>query len=92
MVACCHMIHWNQPSAFVLSDVSDKHATESVHHMQVLWAANDGSRHVWREIATQGTPPTPRFHHSCDSYDRKSYGPNSQPHSCGCDTDVVLAP
>ena len=37
--------------------------------LQVLWAATDGSRYIWREIVTQGTPPTPRFHHSCDTYD-----------------------
>ena len=46
--------------------------------VQVLWAATDGSKYIWREIATQGTPPTPRFHHSCDTFDGKFPTPSAR--------------
>lgn len=37
--------------------------------LQVLWAAIDGSSYVWVPVKTQGDPPSPRFHHSSDSFD-----------------------
>jgi hypothetical protein len=57
---------------------------------QVLWAALDGSRYVWIPISTQGEPPSPRFHHTCDSYDgapqyfpfHESPCPHTQLHHC----------
>ncbi|CAL8467742.1 g7280 [Coccomyxa elongata] len=35
----------------------------------VLWAAYDGSAYVWVPVKTTGQPPSPRFHHSSDSFD-----------------------
>ena len=35
---------------------------------QVLWVALNGQRYVWVRVHTQGEAPSPRFHHTCDSF------------------------
>ena len=71
---------------FSLSMLEATVLADRVLFVQVLWAATDGSKYIWREIATQGTPPTPRFHHSCDTFDGQLPTPSARSPLAGAQT------